>query len=101
MCTYETTKLCIQGSGKGTSSWRRVTSATVYLDHPVSAPGEHTLNLDFLNQEAGPDQRTALELDPQSARELAHAILATLESSSAQKVLTGQPAPGKTAKPVL
>ncbi|HMK96583.1 MAG TPA: DUF6295 family protein, partial [Acidimicrobiales bacterium] len=61
--------------GKGREGWAAVLSATVYYDHPVHAPAEHTVNIDFLNPERGPSSRVAVELSPGSARELAYAIL--------------------------
>jgi hypothetical protein len=82
MCTYQTSVIDIAGSGKGPDGWFPVTRASVYFDHPVHAPAEHTLNIDVLNPERGPSARVALELDPSAARQLAEAIfemLATLE----------------------
>lgn len=81
MCTYLTEHLVVEGSGKGPEGWFRLTDATVYLDHPVHAPAEHTLNIDLLNPARGAGARVAVELDPSSARELAEAILATLASA--------------------
>jgi Family of unknown function (DUF6295) len=81
MCTYHTAKIGVQGSGKGADGWFPLTTATVYFDHPVHAPAAHTLNVDFLNPSRGPAARVAVELDPASARELAHAILASLEAA--------------------
>lgn len=80
MCTYRTTTLPLDGSGKGAQGWFRLTDATVYFDHPVHAPAEHTLNIDLLNPVLGAGARVALELDPDSARALAEAILETLET---------------------
>lgn len=79
MCTYETTTLPVRGSGKGTHGWFAVSDATVYFDHPVHAPADHTLNIDLRNPAQGAGARVAVELDAGSARALAHAILATLE----------------------
>ncbi len=79
MCTYQTQTVEIAGSGKGTDGWFPVTDATVYFDHPVHAPAEHTLNIDFLNPGRGASARVAVELDPLSARALAVAILSTLD----------------------
>jgi hypothetical protein len=81
VCTYLTEKITVRGSGKGPDGWFTVTDATVYFDHPVHAPADHTLNIDFLNPGAGPSSRVALELDPDSARRLAEAIVASLESA--------------------
>jgi hypothetical protein len=60
-----------------------LTTATVYLDHPVHAPAAHTLNVDFINPGQGASARVAVELDPASARSLAEAILLTLETTGA------------------
>ncbi|MGD0392443.1 MAG: DUF6295 family protein [Acidimicrobiales bacterium] len=80
MCTYQTTTLAVQGSGKGAQGWFPVSDATVYFDHPVHASADHTLNIDLLNPTRGAGARVALELDPGSARALAEAILETLEA---------------------
>ena len=81
MCTYQTTTLAVTGSGKGSRGWFALSDASVYLDHPVHAPAQHTLNVDLRNPQAGPSFRVALELDPRSARALATAILATLDAA--------------------
>jgi hypothetical protein len=81
MCTYLTEKLEITGSGKGSSGWISVTDASVYLDHPVHAPFGHTVNIDFLAPALGPSARVAVELNKESARALAKAIEAVLESA--------------------
>jgi hypothetical protein len=78
MCTYQTTKVSVVGSGKGAEGWFPVSDATVYFDHPVHASADHTLNIDLLNPSRGAGARVAVELDPGSARALAEAILDTL-----------------------
>jgi hypothetical protein len=80
MCTYNTEKLEITGSGKGATGWFALSDATVYFDHPVHAMAEHTLNIDFLNPAKGPSARVAVELTAESARALAAAIEAALAS---------------------
>jgi hypothetical protein len=87
MCTYETEKLAIEGSGKGATGWFRLTDASVYFDHPVHAQAEHTLNIDFLAPAQGPGARVAVELTAESARELAAAIHTAL--GHAPEDLTG------------
>ena len=89
MCTYETANVAVTGSGKGASGWFRVSRATVYFDHPVHAQAEHTLNIDFANPDLGPSARVAVELDASSARELAAAILAILDSAPAALIAGG------------
>ena len=54
MCTYQTREAWpLSGSGKGPAGWFRVSTATVYFDHPVHAPADHTLNIDFLAPSSG------------------------------------------------
>lgn len=79
MCTYVTEHIALIGSGKGQQGWFALTDASVYLDHPVHAQAEHTLNIDFLNPLAGPSARVAVELTPASARQLVAAIQTALE----------------------
>jgi hypothetical protein len=80
MCTYQTERIDIEGSGKGATGWFSLENASVYYDHPVHAPAAHTLNIDFMNPAQGPSARVAVELDRGSAVELAHAILRALDS---------------------
>ena len=81
MCIHATRLLPVRGSAKGGGSWFAVTDASVYVDHPVHAPALHTLNVDLRNPALGPSARLALELDAASARALAEAIVATLETT--------------------
>src|SRR4029450_4084418 len=67
MCTYTTAQVAVSGSGKGPADWVRVGRATVYLDHPVHAMADHTLNIDLVDPDRGPGARVALELEPRSA----------------------------------
>jgi len=80
MCTYQTEKIEIAGSGKGADGWFSLSDATVYFDHPVHAMAAHTLNIDFINPAKGPSARVAVELTAQSARALAAAIETALAS---------------------
>jgi Family of unknown function (DUF6295) len=86
MCTYITEHVDVAGSGKGPSGWFPVTDASVYYDHPVSAPFEHALTIDMLNPAQGPSARVALELNADSARALANAILKTLDAVPAELI---------------
>ena len=81
MCTYLTEKIEVAGSGKGADGWFGLTEASVYFDHPVHAPAEHTLNIEFLAPGRGPSARVAVELTVESARALAQAIEATLAAA--------------------
>jgi hypothetical protein len=84
MCTYQTEKISIEGSGKTSTGWRTMTDATVYFDHPIHYPAGHALLIDVLNPALGPSSRVALELSPESARQLAEAILRSLASAPSE-----------------
>ncbi len=83
MCTMIVENTKIAGSGKGSQGWFSLRQANVSYDHPVHAPLEHALNIDFVNEAEGLDARVAVELTPDSARELATAILTALERGKA------------------
>jgi hypothetical protein len=83
MCSYITEQADIMGHGKGVSDWLPLTRANVYYDHPVSAPLDHALIIDFTNEAQGPSARVAVELSAQSARELVRAIQAALDTGQA------------------
>jgi len=74
MCTYQTEKIEVEGSGKSAKGWIPLSHATVYVDHPVHAQYAHTVNIDFLNPAAGPSARVPLELTEEAALALADAI---------------------------
>jgi hypothetical protein len=80
VCTYQTEKVSIEGSGKTADGWTSMTNATVYFDHPVHYGAGHALLIDVLNPKKGPSARVALELSPESARALANAILHSLDT---------------------
>ena len=98
MCTYTTSTIAVDGSGKGAAGWFPLTAATVYLDHPVHARAAHTLNVDFRNPERGPSAHVAVELDPASARALAEQILAMLDAAP-PGLLEEAPSPPRTVAP--
>ncbi len=80
MCTYQTEHLEIHASAKTTEGWTSMTKAIVYFDHPVHFGAGHALMIDLLNPSIGPSARAALEMDPESARALAEAILKSLDT---------------------
>lgn len=85
MCTYDTVRVQVDGSGKGPGGqWLHVSDATVYFDHPVHAMADHTLNIDLSNQAKDPAARIALELTAESARQLVDAIQAALAAVPAE-----------------
>ena len=82
MCTWISEKTGITAHGKGVSEWIPLSTANVYYDHPASAPLDHALIIDFLNEAAGPGARVAVELSAESARALVRAIEATLAAGA-------------------
>jgi len=83
MCTMIVEQVEIAGSGKGATGWFSVHQANVSYDHPFSAPMEHALNIDFVDQAQGPGARVAVELSAQSARALVEAIRVVLDRAEA------------------
>ena len=63
MCTMIAHKSSIAGSGKGPSGWFELGQVFIGYDHPFHIPLDHALMIDFVNEEAGPGARTAVELD--------------------------------------
>jgi hypothetical protein len=84
MCSWITYKADIAAHGKGVPEWLALTRATVYYDHPVSAPLDHALIIDFANEAAGPGARLSVELSAESAYALIRAVEAALEAGQAQ-----------------
>jgi hypothetical protein len=80
MCTYITEIIEVEGAGKGKAGWFPLTEASVYVDHPVAAQVEHSLNIDFRNPAQGPGARVAVELTAESAEALIRAIRSALDS---------------------
>jgi len=83
MCTMIADRVAVSGSAKGPQGWFEVNRAYVGYDHPVHAPLEHALSLDFVNDEASPGMRVAVELTRESARALAEHLLRTLDAADA------------------
>ncbi len=81
MCTTIAGKCPVSGSAKGPDGWFRLDQAYVGYDHPVHAPLDHALSLDFVSEAIGPGARVGVELTRESARELATRILSTLDAA--------------------
>jgi len=82
MCTNIVVKAAISGMGKGPDGWFDLREANVSYDHPFHVPLEHALNIDFVNEAAGPAARVAVELTPESARSLVASILEALDQGA-------------------
>jgi hypothetical protein len=83
MCTYSTERARIEGAGKGAEGWFSLTDVLAYVDHPFHSQAEHTLNLDFINDQGGASARVAVELTVDSARALLSCIEEALEAAGA------------------
>jgi Family of unknown function (DUF6295) len=98
MCTMIVHQAKIEGCGKGTAGWFDLREVNVSYDHPFHIRLEHALNIDFVNEAAGPGARVAVELTPEAARQLAQAILATLDTAEAEGWLEETPAQSTAVK---
>ena len=85
MCSYLTFTLPVRTGSAKAAEWFPLTEMNVYFDHPVHAPAEHTLNIDFRNPERGPSARVAVELDALSARALAGAIIEATDAAPRER----------------
>lgn len=83
MCTMIAHRAPIAGSGKGPAGWFNLDQVYIGYDHPFHVPLDHALTIDFVNEAAGPEARTAVELDLASARDLAQRILAAVAEAEA------------------
>src|SRR2546422_10045618 len=87
MCTMIAHQVMIQGRGKSGPDWFEVREANVSYDHPYDLPLEHALNIDFVNESAGPGARVAVELSVEAARKLVETIQAVLAQAGERGVL--------------
>jgi hypothetical protein len=78
MCTGIVENAKISGSGKGAQGWFSLNQASVAYDHPDHVQSDRAVIIDLLNEAAGPESRIAVELTPESAKNLVQAILASI-----------------------
>ena len=83
MCANIVEKTAVSGSGKGLTGWFTLTEAAVSYDHPFHVDLEHALNIDFVNEVAGPGARVSVELTLEAARALSTALLTAVERAEA------------------
>ncbi len=91
MCTMIAHQAKIAGRGKSGQDWFEVREANVSYDHPYDMPLEHALNIDFVNEAAGPGARVAVELSIEAARKLVQTIEAVLAQADERGVLEDSP----------
>ncbi len=90
MCTWLSQRVEAHGAARGVPDWMKITAINVMYDHPVSAPYDHALLLDFIDPSHGVGARVGIELSATSARELVRAIEAALSSPEATSDLQQQ-----------
>ena len=76
--------VAIDGSGKGAKGWFNLKKANVSFDHPFNAQFDHSLNIDFVNDDLGIEHRVAVELSRDSAQKLIEAISTALSRGDEQ-----------------
>jgi len=81
MCTSIVEIVKASGAGKSEEGWFTVTNAVVSYDHPHHALLDEAITIDFVNSGMGPAARAAVEITLESARELAAALLRTIEAA--------------------
>ena len=86
MCTNIVESAQVAAWGKGPRGWFDVKQVCVSFDHPYHAPLEHAVNIDFLNEAEGVSARLAVELTPESAKELIRVLQAALARGEAEGV---------------
>ncbi len=87
MCNYMLETAKITGSGKAPKGWIPLTEARVYFDHPFHTMADHTVNIDFVDENQGVDARVAVELTADSARALIEKLEAALKFGEEAKLV--------------
>lgn len=90
MCTTINVPVEVDGSAKGPNGWCGIERVNVGYDHPTHAPGEHAILVDFVDLN-DLRQRVAGELDRDSPRAVALAILSAVDRADAYEDVTGSP----------
>ena len=86
MCTNIVETAQIAGWGRGVKGWFDLQQVHVSFYHPFHAPLEHAIGIDFTNAAEGLGTRIAVELTPESAKELIHALQTALARGEAEGV---------------
>ncbi len=85
MCTGIVENRKISGIGKGPNGWFPIDQSSVSYDHPDHAHGEQAIIIDLFGRKEGVDSRIAIELTPQSAKDLVDAVLAAISRAESPK----------------
>ena len=79
MCIDYADATDVLGAGHANGSSMDVRRAVVSFTHPIELDLEHALCIDFRANNGDPSERIAVELDHESARQLAYSILGALQ----------------------
>lgn len=79
MCTMIIEKTKVQGSGKGSKGWFKFSQANVSFDHPTHLHMDYSINIDFIEKVQENNKRIAIELTPESAKNLIDTISESLK----------------------
>jgi hypothetical protein len=79
MCIDHADATNIVGAGHTKRESMGLSRAVVSFTHPMDLDLEHALCIDFRAGSGDPSERIAVELDTESARELAYSILGALQ----------------------
>jgi hypothetical protein len=79
MCIDYTDAADVVGAAHAGDRSIGVSRAVVGFTHPLELPFEHALCIDFRAGNGDPSERIAVELDTESARQLAYSILGALQ----------------------
>ena len=80
MCIDHSQATDILGAGHANGESIELARAVVSFTHPMELDLEHALCIDFRAGNGNPCERIAVELDTESARELAYSILGALQA---------------------
>jgi hypothetical protein len=81
MCTGLVQRAKVSGAGKSPDGWFVVDELSVMYDCTYHMRSPQGVNIEFFNESEGPGARVAVELNPQSAMDLVHAIMESLYSA--------------------
>lgn len=86
MCEFnQVTRVALRGSAKTSSGWAELEDGQVYHDHFIRANFAEGVVIDLFPPGVRDRVGVCLELDAPAARELAQAILATVEGLEAKQ----------------
>jgi hypothetical protein len=81
MCTGLVRRAKVSGAAKSPDGWFALGEVSVAYDCSYHTSMPQGVNVDFFNESEGPGARVAVELSPESAMELVHAIMGSLHSA--------------------